>query len=209
MNVILNLKEKILNMLRIYLMFIIKFLYFLTEKKIAYLFYVFMVVYVFCACNVSNFNWLFFFFSTIIMFCVSNALLFFVLCKIPFLRAFLDKLVGEKFVIKYLGVYTASKILATLAGPIIASGIVDVFTQRSNLNILQSKNDMIFENQKKIVEASGREWSKQDEQNVLNNQSALMSKTKTDGAISQATKNSEVAGVIKSAIHSVKSWWKS
>lgn len=97
------LKTKLLSLLRFYLKMTIKIIYYMTEKTPLYLVYLFISTYALFGPYVEGGNGFRWFCLIITLYVLLNTGLLFLACKIEKSRKFLSKLLGEEFIIKYLG----------------------------------------------------------------------------------------------------------
>ncbi len=184
------------KILKLYLTTIIKSLYVLTENTIVYGVYVFVVLCTFYGDADTNLH---FIFSIIVFFVFANSFLVLVLCKIPFLRDFLDNLLGKQFVLDYLGEYSGLKRFVKASVPIVAATVADIVTQQQNVRDLAVRNKLLFDNADNVhKKVAANEWNKKDGDALLKQQTDLIKNTDTSGAVSKAIKNSEISDTVKS-----------
>lgn len=112
-----------------------------TEYKFFYIFYLLLVFYVVFSASYGKIE-----ISCLIALCVTSylgtaSLLIYSICKIPLTRQFLDNLLGRNFVIiiKYLGLFTATKQAVKIVVPFAAVGVLDLVndsesTYKASLN---------------------------------------------------------------------------
>lgn len=97
------LKTKLLSLLKFYLKMTIKIIYYVTEKTPLYLVYIYMSANALFGPPLDGgtiWRWVCLIMT---LYVLLNTGLLFLACKIEKSRKFLSKLLGEEFIIKYLG----------------------------------------------------------------------------------------------------------
>ena len=193
-NFILIIKKGFLLLAKIYFKAHIRLLHFLTENTFAYLIYIFLAAYGSYGGKDTGVYELSHYIATFfVLYCFGTGLFLFLVCKLKVPRQILENLVTKEYIIKYLGEYTASKLLVKLAVPSIALAGLETFTSRSGLETHQSNLDAVYE---KCYGENGQDWSEKTREKYLAAQERARILHK-DGIITKAMTSQETKAFYK------------
>ena len=149
-NIFLLLKNCSLFVLKIYFKFNIRLLHLFTENRFFYLIYTFLVLYGFYGCkgkvecSISHHIA----FLVVIYFIITSIFML-LICKIPRTRHFLDFLVGEAYVIKYLGPFTGTRTILRALGLLLGCILAETVTlEHRSYNWKWQREIEVLENDK-------------------------------------------------------------
>lgn len=91
--------------LKMYLKLHIILIYFFIETKIGYSFYLFFVLYGFFGFDETNYHESHDFASLFVLYIIKTTIELWLLFTIPFTKKYLDQLLTEKYIVRYLGGY--------------------------------------------------------------------------------------------------------
>ena len=112
----------------------------------------------------------------------------YLICKVPFTRKCLDKLVTKEYVLKYLGDFTGSKQLYKLVGA--TTGIIGIEAATEYLNHARTEKNLKVSTTtyERIYGANHENWTNSCKNNYLKHQKSILN-SNNGGLVSQMMRN--------------------